>query len=53
MNGTALSLDFASVVAVGQAQGADMALLAEVLPAVEPEIIAGANGDPEDIEEEA
>jgi len=52
MNGTAVSIDFASVMAVGHAQGADPALLAEVLPYVEPEIIAGANGDPDDPEEE-
>jgi hypothetical protein len=52
MTGAALSIDFASVMAVGQAQGADEALLAEVLPEVEPEILAGANGDPEDVEEE-
>ena len=52
MTGAALSIDFASVMAVGRAQGADTALLAEVLPEVEPEIISGANGDPDDPEEE-
>jgi hypothetical protein len=48
MSGAACSLDFASVMAIAEAQGADLALLAEALPDVEIAVLAGAIGDPED-----
>lgn len=45
MAAAAVSLDFASVMAVGQAQGVDLALLSEALPEIEIAILAGANGE--------
>lgn len=38
--GGAFALDFGTVMQMGQAVGADLSLLAEVLPAVEAAIIA-------------
>lgn len=37
--GTAFALDYGAVMAVGAAQGADVELLAEVLPAVEKAVL--------------
>ena len=39
--GTPFALDYGAVMQVGAALGADLALLAEVLPAAEAAIVAG------------
>lgn len=51
MSGAACSLDFASVMMVAEAQGADTELLADVLPEVEIAILAGANGEADEDDE--
>lgn len=48
MAGIALGLDFGAVLALGQAQGADVELLAEVLPEIEPLVLAAFQPDDED-----
>lgn len=40
MNGQAYALDFGAVMALGSALGADLRMLAEVLPAVEKAALA-------------
>lgn len=39
------ALDYGAVLAMGDAMGADRALLADVLPAVENAILAGLDGE--------
>lgn len=43
--GQPYGLDFGAVMTMGTALGADVALLADVLPTAEQEILAALNGD--------
>lgn len=45
--GKPFALDYAAVMAVGAALGADVTLLAEVLPAAETAILSKFDADPE------
>lgn len=47
MSGIAVGLDYAAIMAVAAAQGADGELLSEALPEVEVAIVAALNGDAE------
>lgn len=47
MAGVAAGLDFAAILTIADAQGADVALLADALPEIESVMIAGMNGDVE------
>lgn len=51
--GGAFALDFGAVMQMGSALGADTALLAEVLPAVESEIIGALAAEREDGDDSA
>lgn len=51
MAGTPVGLDFGAIMTVGAALGADLSLLAEILPDVELTIIAGLSGDTDPDEE--
>lgn len=45
MSGAACGLDFASVMTVAAAQGADLELIADVLPEFETALLTGLAGD--------
>lgn len=45
MDGRAFAVDFGAVMTMGAARGVDVALLAEVLPAIEAILIDALNGD--------
>ena len=47
-----IGLDFGTMLAMGDAMGADRRMLAELLPAVEGEALAMVNGQIDDIDEE-
>ena len=44
--GTPFALDFGAVMAVGQARGIDVEMLADVLPAADRAVIAGLSDSP-------